>query len=416
MWYYIRTYFLERQKNMVNIALLGFGVVGSGTAEVLTKNKSIIEKKLGCEYHIKYILDLREFPDSPFADRIVHDFNTILNDPEVTVVAEMMGGSYPAYDFTKACLMAGKSVVTSNKEVVSTFGVELCKIANENGVRYLFEASVGGGIPIIRPLMNDLSSNKVNRISGILNGTTNYILTSMRDSGATFEDALKTAQKLGYAEANPSADVDGIDAARKTVILAALASGRLVNPKSIYVEGITKITLEDTKLAESLGFTIKLIGFTEISDDGLIAFVSPRLVPSTNPLCRIDDVFNGVLVDANMVGEVMFYGPGAGKLPTASAVVADIIDIISNMDKDPKSIDWIAATEDDMADFNEYSCRRMFICNEKSNIVTDAIPDCEVKCVFGKYAYVSTDKISEKQAVNLAHDLGDSLVSAYRIL
>ena len=212
---------------MVNIALLGFGVVGSGTAEVLTENKKIIEERLGREYNLKYILDLREFPDSPFGDRVVHDFNTILNDPEVSIVAEMMGGSHPAYDFTKACLMAGKSVVTSNKEVVSTFGVELCELARQNGVRYLFEASVGGGIPIIRPLINDLSSNKINKISGILNGTTNYILTSMRDKGESFEDALKKAQALGYAEANPSADVDGIDAARKTVILAALASGKL---------------------------------------------------------------------------------------------------------------------------------------------------------------------------------------------
>ena len=234
---------------MVNIALLGFGVVGSGAAEVLTENKSLIEKRLGCEYKIKYILDLRDFPDSPFGDLIVHDFNTILNDPEVTVVAEMMGGSHPAYDFTKACLLAKKSVVTSNKEVVSTFGVELCRLAKENGVRYLFEASVGGGIPIIRPLINDLSSNCVNKISGILNGTTNYILTSMRDNGATFEDALKKAQQLGYAEANPSADVDGIDAARKIVILAALASGKLIDPKTIHTEGITKITLEETRLA-----------------------------------------------------------------------------------------------------------------------------------------------------------------------
>ena len=325
---------------MVNIALLGFGVVGSGTAEVLTENKKIIEERLGREYNLKYILDLREFPDSPFGDRVVHDFNTILNDPEVSIVAEMMGGSHPAYDFTKACLMAGKNVVTSNKEVVSTFGVELCEIAKQNGVRYLFEASVGGGIPIIRPLINDLSSNKINKISGILNGTTNYILTSMRDKGESFEDALKKAQQLGYAEANPSADVDGIDAARKTVILAALASGKLIDPKSIHVEGITKITLQDTKFAEQFGYTIKLIGYTELTADGLIAFVSPRMVPATNPLCRIDDVFNGVLVDANMVGEVMFYGPGAGKLPTASAVVADIIDIIAAMDTTHKSIEW----------------------------------------------------------------------------
>ena len=213
---------------IVKIALLGFGIVGSGTAEVLTENKEIIKNKVGCDYEIKYILDLRDFPDSPFADKIVHDINVIINDPEINVVAEMMGGSHPAYEFTRACLEAGKSVVTSNKEVVSTFGAELCNIAAENGVRYLFEASVGGGIPIIRPLINDLSSNKITRICGILNGTTNYILTAMRDKGADFCEALATAQKLGYAEANPAADVDGIDAARKTAILAAIASGKLI--------------------------------------------------------------------------------------------------------------------------------------------------------------------------------------------
>lgn len=398
---------------MVNIALLGFGVVGSGTAEVLTENKKIIEERLGREYNLKYILDLREFPDSPFGDRVVHDFNTILNDPEVSIVAEMMGGSHPAYDFTKACLMAGKNVVTSNKEVVSTFGVELCEIAKQNGVRYLFEASVGGGIPIIRPLINDLSSNKINKISGILNGTTNYILTSMRDKGESFEDALKKAQQLGYAEANPSADVDGIDAARKTVILGALASGKLIDPKTIHIEGITKITLQDTKFAEQFGYTIKLIGYTELTADGLIAFVSPRMVPSTNPLCRIDDVFNGVLVDANMVGEVMFYGPGAGKLPTASAVVADIIDIIAAMDTTPKSIEWKQAEPCDLANFDDYKCRRMFIAADK-----DAFANLigEVKMLDGIYACVTADAITELEATEVAISLGDALISAYRVL
>lgn len=401
---------------MINIALLGFGVVGSGTAEVLTQNKSIIEKRLGCEYNIKYILDLRDFPDNPFADRIVHDFNVILNDKDVSVVAEMMGGSHPAYDFTKACLMAGKNVVTSNKEVVSTFGVELCTLAKENGVRYLFEASVGGGIPIIRPLMNDLSSNKVNSISGILNGTTNYILTSMRDSGASFDDALKTAQKLGYAEANPSADVDGIDAARKIVILAALASGKLIDPKTIPTEGITKITLADTKIAAELGYTIKLIGHTCANENGLLAMVSPRMVSASNPLCRIDDVFNGVLVDANMVGEVMFYGPGAGKLPTASAVVADIIDIIANRDAEPKSVEWEQATSADLADIGTYSCRRMFILNCGCDSTLSLLPAGKAKTVDGLTAIVTDDEISETLAEEIKNKLGDKLVSVYRIL
>lgn len=399
---------------MINIALLGFGVVGSGTAEVLTENKALIERRLGCEYNIKYILDLREFPNSPFADVIVHDFDTILNDKEVTVVAEMMGGSHPAYDFTKACLLAGKNVVTSNKEVVSTFGVELCRLARENGVRYLFEASVGGGIPIIRPLINDLSSNKINKISGILNGTTNYILTSMRDNGASFADALKTAQQLGYAEANPSADVDGIDAARKIVILAALASGKLIDPKTIYTEGITKITLEETALAQLFGYTIKLIGHTEIGENGLVAMVSPRMVTSSNPLCRIDDVFNGVLVDANMVGEVMFYGPGAGKLPTASAVVADIIDIIANRDADPKPIVWEQAAEGDLGDFSEYACRRMFIFNGTE--IPAGIPEGTAKVNGSMCALMTAEAISEKRTAELVKTLGDKLDSVYRVL
>ena len=395
---------------MINIAILGFGVVGSGTAEVLTENKKIIEERLGCEYNIKYILDLRDFPESPFSSLITHDFNDILNDPEVSVVAEMMGGSHPAYDFTKACLEAGKSVVTSNKEVVSTFGVELCKIANDNGVRYLFEASVGGGIPVIRPMINDLSSNRINKINGILNGTTNYILTSMRKDGAAFADALKEAQRLGYAEANPSADVDGIDAARKIVILSALASGKLADPKKIPTTGITAITLSDTKVAEAFGCSIKLIGHATVENEKLIAFVSPRMVLASNPLSTIDDVFNGILVNANMVGDVMFYGPGAGKLPTASAVVADIIDIIANRNANVKPIVFEAATEADIMDFDEYSCRRVFITNTATALIRG-----EVKTIDGIYGTM-TEEMTEKEANALAAKLGDALLSMYRVL
>ena len=409
-------YDLKRRKDvkaMINIAILGFGVVGSGTAEVLTQNKAIIEERLGCEYNIKYILDLRDFPDSPFADKIVHDFNVILNDPEVSVVAEMMGGSHPAYDFSKACLLAGKNVVTSNKEVVSTFGVELCEIARNNNVRYLFEASVGGGIPVIRPMINDLSSNRIERISGILNGTTNYILTSMRDSGASFDAALKEAQRLGYAEANPSADVDGIDAARKIVILAALASGKLLDPKAIPTIGITKITLEDTKLAEEFGCSIKLIGYASIKDGEPLAFVSPRLVPSANPLSHIDDVFNGILVDANMVGEVMFYGPGAGKLPTASAVVADIIDIIANRDADVKPIVWESADAFNSKAFEEYACRRMLVFASENDI--PELPGAVLKQACGVCG-VMTDAMTENDVCALSEKLGDKLIAAYRVL
>ena len=399
---------------MIKIAILGFGVVGSGTAEVLTENQKIIEERLGCSYQIKYILDLRDFPDSPFADRITHNFNDILNDPEVSVVAEMMGGSHPAYDFTKACLEAGKNVVTSNKEVVSTFGVELCEIAKNNGVRYLFEASVGGGIPVIRPIINDLSSNKINEINGILNGTTNYILTSMRDNGDSFENALVTAQKLGYAEANPSADVDGIDAARKIVILAALASGKLADPKSIPTIGITDITLDDTRIAQLFGCTIKLIGHADIKNGKLTAFVSPRIVPSFNPLSRIDGVFNGILVNANMVGDVMFYGPGAGKLPTASAVVADIIDIIANRSSNTKPISWVSATNADMAKFEDYACRRMFIIRSECEL-PDELMGYENKSI-GSLCGIMTDEFTELATNELVKKLGEALVSVYRVL
>jgi homoserine dehydrogenase len=386
---------------MISIALLGFGCVGSGTAEVLTENKKLIEARLGCEYKIKYILDLRDFPDSPFGELVVHDFNTILNDPEVSVVAEMMGGSHPAYDFTKACLEAGKSVVTSNKEVVATFGVELCEIAASHGVRYMFEASVGGGIPVIRPMMTDLASNKINKINGILNGTTNFILTAMRDDGKSFADALSEAQKLGYAEANPAADVEGKDAARKTVILGAIATGKLVSPDSISTEGITKISLDDVELAQALGYSIKLIGHAEDKDGKLLAFVSPMAVPESNPLARIDGVFNGILVNANMVGDVMFYGPGAGKLPTASAVVADIVDVIAKRDVPVTPVGWVNADAADLCDVAGYECRRL--------VIVEGECDNALAALNGKSAYF-TDLMSDAEAEKL------EAVAVYRVL
>lgn len=386
---------------MISIALLGFGCVGSGTAEVLTENKKLIESRLGCEYKIKYILDLRDFPDSPFGDLVVHDFNKILEDDEVSVVAEMMGGSHPAYDFTKACLEAGKSVVTSNKEVVASFGVELCEIAAAHGVRYMFEASVGGGIPIIRPMMTDLASNKINSINGILNGTTNYILTAMRDDGKSFSDALGEAQRLGYAEANPAADVEGKDAARKTVILGAIASGKLVSPEAISTEGITNISLCDVELAQTLGYSIKLIGHAEDRDGKLLAFVSPMAVPESNPLARIDGVFNGILVNANMVGDVMFYGPGAGKLPTASAVVADIVDVIAKRDVPVTPVGWVSAEAEDIAPLDDYVCPRL--------VIVDGECDNALATLDGKSAYF-TAPISETEARKI------NAAAIYRVL
>lgn len=400
---------------MKKIAILGFGVVGSGVAEVLTENKPSIEEKLGEKIEIKYILDLRDFPDSPFADKIVHDFNIILNDPEICLVAEMMGGSHPAYDFSKACILAGKNVVTSNKEVVARYGTELLSLAAKNSVRYMFEASVGGGIPIIRPMLNDLVSNKITSVDGILNGTTNYILTQMSEFGTDFTTALKDAQAKGYAEANPSADVDGLDAARKIVILAALAFGKCISPNDILTEGITKITTEDFEIAKSLGYTIKLIGHAEKIGDKTLAMVSPRFVPLSNPLAHITDVYNGILIGANMLDKVLFYGKGAGKLPTASAVVADIMDIIEHIDSNQlATIKWDDAAADDIASFDDYGCS---FCVISSNADQAAKSDkiASVKSVGAKSVLI-TKQISRKELDALLSSLSLEDARIYRIL
>ena len=403
---------------MIQVAILGFGVVGSGTAEVLTQNKAIIEKRVGQPVAIKYILDLRDFPDSPFADKVIHDFNIIVNDPEVSVVAEMMGGSHPAYDFTLACLKAGKSVVTSNKEVVATFGTELLAVAKENGASYLFEASVAGGIPIIRPLREDLASNNVRCISGILNGTTNYILTRMDTEGASFDDVLKDAQKLGYAEANPAADVEGLDAARKTVILAAMAFGKRIDPNFILCEGITKITAADSELAKEMGYAIKLIGYTALVDGKIMAMVSPRLVSRYNPLHGINGVFNGVLVNADMVGEVMFYGPGAGKLPTASAVAGDLIDILAHTPAGIISPVWVDAEPDQIADPETYVCRHLVVLDAPLSAETEISAHFALNAVHhteGRFSFI-TDELSEADVKAKIAATGYPLVTRIRVL
>ena len=400
---------------MINVALLGFGVVGSGCAEVLTQNKDLIKAKVGQDVEIKYILDLRDFPDSPFADRIVHDFNVIANDPEVAIVAEMMGGSHPAYEFTKACLEAGKSVVTSNKEVVANFGTELLALAAAHGVSYLFEASVGGGIPVLRSIYVDLAGNRIGEVNGILNGTTNYILTSMKQSGTSFADALKKAQELGYAEANPAADVEGLDAARKTAILCGLCFGKLVSPTDIHTEGITAISGTDVSDAAEMGYAIKLIGHADVTDGKINALVSPRFVPVTNPLSGISDVFNGVLLKGDMVGEVMFYGPGAGKLPTASAVVGDIIDIASGIGGNVKRPYFANATAEDVADFADYTCARYFrFANTLDEV--NAVFGGQVQQLLAEDDYVSviTYALSECEAVAIAKQL--TVLSSMRVL
>lgn len=367
---------------MLQIALLGFGVVGSGTAEVLAQNQKQIAAYCGDEVNVKYILDLREFPEHPLGERVVHDIKVILDDPEVVLVAEMMGGAHPAYDFTVAALKAGKHVVTSNKEVVATFGAELLDLARENHVSYLFEASVGGGIPIIRPMQTDLASNAILSVSGILNGTTNFILTKMKNEGAAFADVLKLAQQKGYAEANPAADVEGLDAARKIVILAALAFGKLLDPNKISTTGITGITKEHTAVADKLGGAVKLIGHTEQIDGRVLALVSPFLVLPTNPICHVDDVYNGILVSTDMLGRALFYGAGAGKLPTASAVVADILDILSGRSTDRRLPYWKVAGDEDMANASSLSCRRVY--------VFEGCPRCEAKA---KSALASEDSV-----------------------
>lgn len=358
---------------MIQIAILGFGVVGSGTAEVLTENRKLIAKHCADEVNIKYILDLRDFPNHPLGDRVVHDISVILQDPEVCLVAEMMGGAHPAYEFTCAALQAGKHVVTSNKEVVSKFGTELLELARANGVCYFFEASVGGGIPIIRPLQTDLASNEIRAISGILNGTTNFILTKMEQEKTDFDVALKEAQTNGYAEANPAADVEGLDAARKIAILTALAFGILPDPDRIHTVGITEITAEHTEAAKALGGAVKLIGHTTKIRGRVLTLVSPFFVPEQNPVAHVDGVFNGILVDANMLGRALFYGAGAGKLPTASAVVADMIDILSGRAADRALPAWRTAKEEELADLGDFSCRRCYLfrgcpkCAEKAS-------------------------------------------------
>ena len=320
---------------MVNVAILGFGTVGSGVAEVLTTNSGLIDRRVEDLVRLKYILDVRDFPDSPYRDCFVKDIAVIEEDPEVDIVVETIGGATIALEFTTRALKAGKSVVTSNKELVATHGYELLQLAKEHGCSYLFEASVGGGIPILRPLTSCLAANQLEQVTGILNGTTNYILTRMIRAGLTFDQALAEAQANGYAEKDPTADVDGHDACRKICILAALAFGRHVYPDQVPTQGIRGVTLEDVAYADSADYKIKLLGRAIRQPEGkVMAFVAPHLVAGALPLASVEDVFNAISVTGNAIGDVMFYGRGAGKLPTASAVVADVIDIAKDLKQD----------------------------------------------------------------------------------
>ncbi len=336
---------------MISVALMGHGVVGSGVSEIITTHKQKLFSSVGEEIYLKHILDLRDFPDSPLCDRFTKNFEVIINDKDVRVVIETMGGINPAYEFTKRCLKDGKSVVTSNKELVARHGAELLSIAKENNANYLFEASVGGGIPILRPIDQCLVANNVDEIAGILNGTTNFILTKMINENMAFDTALKLAQDLGYAERNPEADVEGHDACRKICILASLAFGKHVYPDNVHTEGITKITLEDVEYAASWGGVIKLIGSCKPLPDGMMDIVvAPMFVPCSSQLANINDVFNGIMVRGDCTGDVVFYGKGAGKLPTASAVVADTVDCCKHL-KARKRLFWVDSTEDNIADY-----------------------------------------------------------------
>lgn len=395
---------------MIQIAILGFGTVGSGVAEVLATNESLLDRRVGDTLAVKYILDVRECPDACWADRFVKDFSVIEADPEVSIVVETIGGAGAALDFTRRALKAGKSVVTSNKEVVAEHGQELLELARANGVCYLFEASVGGGIPIIRPLYQCLGANDLTSVTGILNGTTNYILTRMIRAGLSFEDALSEAQALGYAERDPSADVEGQDACRKICILASITFGRHLYPRQVPTKGITAVTAEDVALAASMGCRVKLLGRAIRQEDGRVcAFVEPHFVPEENPLAGVDDVFNAITVEGNAIGQAMFYGRGAGKLPTASAVVADVMDVARGVDI-PRPLYWAEGGEEVVAPAGalagDWCVRFTGEAPEGTQLLNWEGPE-------GQKALLLADAAPEELEEELA---GCQILAAYRIL
>lgn len=368
----------------MKIAVMGYGTIGSGVVEVLRINKEKIAKRAGEPVEIKYILDLREFPGDPMEDAIVHDYQTIVNDPEIGIVVETMGGVEPAYTFVKAMLEAGKQVTTSNKNLVAAKGAELIKIAREHGVNFQFEASVGGGIPIIRPLNKCLTADEIEEITGILNGTTNYMLTKMSDEGADFDEVLKDAQAKGYAEKDPTADIEGHDPCRKIAILTSLVAGKQIDFEDIHCEGITKITAVDIKYAKAMDRSIKLLASSKKVGDSYSCLVAPYMLKSTHPLCGVNGVFNGIFVRGNVLGDAMFYGSGAGKLPTASAVVADVVDMVKHQHTNIY-IDW--------------SQEKLEIVDYKDSVnaffVRTASDKAAVEAAFGNVEYVENVEAGE---------------------
>ncbi len=377
---------------MINIAVLGYGTIGSGVIEVLGINGDSITKRAGDQIDVKYVLDLREFPGDPVMEKLVHDVNIIMEDPEVKIVVEVMGGVEPAYSFVKQALLKGKSVVTSNKELVAKHGAELLDLAKERNLNFLFEASVGGGIPIIRPLNQSLTADEIVEITGILNGTTNYILSRMSEEGLDFDTALSNAQNMGYAERNPAADIEGHDACRKIAILSSLAFGMQVDFEDIYTEGITKITDIDIKYAKALGARIKLFASSIRSNDSQVyAMVAPVLIKANHPLFSVNDVFNGIFVRGNVIGDVMFYGSGAGKLPTASAVVADVVDAAKHLEKNIWTI-W-SSRKLELSDINLVK-HRFFIRVEGDKVLAKS----EVKKLFGEVEEVVAPGVDNEYA------------------
>ncbi len=392
---------------MVSIAIMGHGVVGSGVAEVLLTNADSIAKKAGDGIEVKRILDLRDFPDSPLADRFTKDFNDILNDEDIRIVVETMGGLHPSYEFVKACLENGKSVVTSNKELVAAKGDELLKLAKDNNLNFLFEASVGGGIPILRPLDQCLAANEVYEVAGILNGTTNFMLTRMLQDNMSFDEALSLAQSLGYAERDPSADVGGHDACRKICILAALAFGKHVYPHQVHTEGITDLTATDVAYAASLGCVIKLIGRVVKEGDRIHCLVAPMLVNRSALLSNVDDVFNAVMVRGDAVGDTLFYGRGAGKLPTASAVVADVIDEVKHL-RARKYLCWGAGDPSYVLPQETYVCRNLlrFKTSDPNGLLA------QLQTVLPDVAEVTADVTVEDELAVVTPSLSEAALTA----
>ncbi len=406
---------------MAKIAVLGFGVVGSGTVELFYKNKNKIVEKAGTDLDIKYILDIRDFPGSPFEGKFTKDINDILNDDEVTLVAEVMGGVNPAFDFVKSCLERGKSVVSSNKELVAKKGAELLRTAKEHNCNFLFEASTGGAIPIIRPLHQCLAANDITAVAGILNGTTNFILTKMINENMPFAEALSTAQKLGYAEKDPTADVEGHDACRKICILSSLVFGKHVYPEWVHCEGISDITAEDAQYAESWGGAVKLIGSVKRTADGkILPIVRPAFVCGANQLSSVNDVFNGIMVYGDAIDQVMFYGRGAGKFPTASAIVADLIDAakmkgtsISQVWEDSKDNSFIADYKEDVLPFY---VRVQGVSKDKAKEIFGEVEFLtRENCPADEIAFI-TPEIKEKDFDEKLTQLGGKVLGKIRVL